>query len=100
MRARRRKEVKTRKGSQDKISDVRRRVEAAPEMNLRALRESVGKTQGEMARLADVSQSQLSKMERRENHLISTVRKYVKALGGDLEVVAVVGDKRIALRGV
>ena len=69
-------------------------------MNLRGLRESLGKTQDEMARLAEVSQSQLSKIERRKDHLISTLRRYVRALGGDLEVTAVVGKKRIALTGV
>jgi len=28
------------------------------------------------------------------------LRRYVRALGGDIEVIAVVGEKRIALRGV
>lgn len=69
-------------------------------MNLRGLRESLGKTQDEMARLAEVSQSQLSKIERRRDHLTSTLRRYVQALGGDLEIVAVVGKKRIPLRNV
>ena len=49
---------------------------------------------------ADFAQSELSKIERREDHLLSTLRKYVEALGGELEVVAVLGDKRIRLRGV
>jgi len=70
------------------------------EMNLRGLRESMGKTQDEAARLAELSQSQLSKIEGRKDHLVSTLRRYVEALGGDLEVVALVGKKRIALRGV
>lgn len=67
------------------------------EMDLRALREAMGLTQEELAERIAITQSQLSKMERREDHRISTVRRYVAALGGELEVVAVVGDKRIVL---
>jgi hypothetical protein len=39
-------------------------------------------------------------MEHEEDHRLSTLRKYVAALGGELDVVAVLGDKRISLRGV
>jgi predicted transcriptional regulator len=95
------KEVHKRKLSQPQVDEVRRKVaDEVLEMNLRSLRESLGKTQDEMAKLTDVTQSQLSKIERREDHLISTLRRYVHALGGEIEVIAVVGEKRIALRGV
>ena len=67
------------------------------EMDLRALREAVGLTQEELARKVVVTQSQLSKLERREDHRISTLRRYVEALGGRLEVSAVVGGKRILI---
>ena len=70
------------------------------EMTLRALRESSGKTQEEMAELTEMSQPQLSRLERREDHLLSTLRRYVEALGGHIEVVAVVRGKRVRLRGV
>jgi transcriptional regulator with XRE-family HTH domain len=69
-------------------------------MNLRSLRESLGKTQDEIARRAAMTQSQLSRLERRDDHLLSTLRKYVRALGGDLEVVAVLRKKRVSLRDV
>ena len=37
------------------------------------------------------------KTERRQDVLLSTLRSYVKALGGELEVIANCGDKRIHL---
>lgn len=37
------------------------------------------------------------KLEKRSDHLVSTLRRAVRALGGDLEVTAVVGNKRIKL---
>ena len=101
MRTHRWNDVQKRKLARAQIDQVRDHVVAEVlEMNLRALRESMGKTQEDLAHLTDMTQSQLSKLENRSDHLISTLRKYVRALGGDIEVVAVLGDKRIALRGV
>jgi hypothetical protein len=70
------------------------------EMNLRALRELTGKTQVEVAKAADMTQPEASRAERREDHLISTLKRYVEALGGELEVFAVFDDKRVKLKGV
>ncbi|HVV53104.1 MAG TPA: helix-turn-helix transcriptional regulator [Polyangia bacterium] len=69
-------------------------------MNLQQLREHVRKTQGDVARRADLSQPQLSRIEGRRDHLVSTLRKYVRALGGDVQVVAEIGVERIVLRDV
>jgi len=67
------------------------------EMDLRGLRELLGKTQEELAALLERSQGQVSETERRQDVLLSTLRSYVKALGGELEVIANFGDKRIRL---
>jgi hypothetical protein len=40
------------------------------------------------------------RLQRRDDHLLSTLRRYVNALGGRLEVVAVFDNKRIAIKGV
>jgi transcriptional regulator with XRE-family HTH domain len=69
-------------------------------MELRELRQEAGKTQVEVAEIAEMTQAELSKFERRDDHLLSTLRRYVAALGGELEVVAVFDNKRIALKGV
>ncbi len=90
----------------DKMSPERRaRVDAAVRrelltMDLRELRQEAGKTQAEVAEIAEMTQAELSKLERRDDHLLSTLRRYVSALGGELEVVAVFDNKRIALKGV
>lgn len=70
------------------------------EMNLRELRLAAGKTQEQLARAARMKQSELSRAERRQDHLLSTLRRYVEGLGGELEVVARVDDKVVRLRGV
>lgn len=70
------------------------------EANLRAVREMAGKTQVELAREAGISQAELSRNESAGDHLVSTLRRYVEALGGELEILARFGDKTVKLRGV
>ena len=83
--------------------DRRLRREARAElvaMSLRQLREEAGHTQVEMAELTELTQATVSRMERKQDNPIDTVRKYVEALGGEVEVVAVLGNKRVTLLGV
>jgi len=69
-------------------------------MELAELRKKAGKTQAQVAKLAKMHQGELSRAERRRDHLISTVRRYVDALGGELELVVRLKGKTIRLRGV
>jgi len=68
------------------------------EMDLRAVRELVGKTQVDVADLTEMSQSEVSRLERRQDVRLSTLRRFVESLGGELEVFAAFGDKRVRLR--
>lgn len=68
------------------------------EMSLRNLRELAGFTQVEAAEAMQVDQGQLSRLERQDDWKLSTLRRYVEALGGELEVVAVLGHKRLTLK--
>jgi hypothetical protein len=81
------------------IEPARRDAPAAA-MTLRGLRESVGRTQGDVARGVSMTQPQLSRVEGRRDHLTSTLRKYVRALGGKIEVAAIIKGERIVLRDV
>src|SRR3954454_3057190 len=65
-----------------------------------SLREMVGKNQVDVAAAVESTQSELSRLERRDDFFLSTLRKYVKALGGELEIIARFGDKSVRLRGV
>lgn len=83
------------------IAARRLRAEAEIEqLNLRALREAAGKTQAEVAQIVKMDQAEVSRLERREDHRLSTLRRYVQALGGDIEVYAVIDGKRVQLQGI
>jgi predicted transcriptional regulator len=70
------------------------------DLNLAELRKGLGVTQAQLAEVAKMTQGEVSQLERREDYKLSTLRRYVQALGGDVEIVAVVGDKRVTLHGV
>ena len=67
------------------------------EMDLRALRNTANLTQESLARRMDSTQSELSKMERRDDLRVSTLRRYVEALGGKLEIWAILNGRRIKI---
>jgi len=54
-------------------------------------------TQEELAEVLGVRQATLSKLERRENVTVATLRNFVEALGGELEVRARFSDETIAI---
>ncbi|MCO7515619.1 helix-turn-helix domain-containing protein [Pseudomonas guariconensis] len=58
------------------------------EMTLRALRKQLQITQEDLAERLDIRQGNVSKVENRSDMLISTLRGYVEAMGGRLELVA------------
>jgi hypothetical protein len=95
------KELEAKYFTPAEVTEVEASVEAELiEMNLRELRELTGLTQEDVAQATRMRQPELSRVERRDDHLLSTLRLYVEALGGELEVVARIDGKAIKLRGV
>lgn len=58
------------------------------EMTLMQLRKDLNLTQEQMANILEKKQAEVSKFEKRGDMLISTLRAYIRALGGELELVA------------
>lgn len=58
-------------------------------MSLSGLRAASGKTQVELAEAAEVAQSEISRIESRDDVKLSTLRRYLAAIGADVEIVAV-----------
>ncbi|MEW5786470.1 MAG: helix-turn-helix transcriptional regulator [Pseudomonadota bacterium] len=65
------------------------------EMQLQELRKARNVTQVELAKAMSVEQAAVSKLERREDMYVSTLREYVRALGGELKLVASFPDADI-----
>ena len=66
----------------------RRTLELLGELLVSELRKMAGKSQRELAKTLGIKQPSLSKLEKQSDMQISTLRRIVQALGGELEVVA------------
>jgi hypothetical protein len=65
----------------------------AEEMTLRQLRRARKLTQQKIAKSLHIGQEGVSKLEKRSDLLISTLRSYVEAMGGNLSLVAEFPDR-------
>ena len=64
---------------------------------LAKLRQSRRITQVQLAETLGISQSNISRLEARSDVYLSTLRGYIEALGGHLEIAAVFDDDRVTV---
>lgn len=67
------------------------------EMPLNELRQARALSQVKLAEILHVNQAAVSKIERRTDMYISTLRAYIRAMGGDLEIVAKFPDGEVKI---
>lgn len=85
--------------SPERRARVEARVnEALKTMALDELREARKLTQTQLGTLLQVDQGSVSKMERRTDMYISTLRSYIEAMGGALHIRAVFPDGEVHIR--
>jgi DNA-binding XRE family transcriptional regulator len=68
--------------------DARAAELMAEEMTLRDLRRALERTQVHLARQLGIRQETVSRLEKRSDMLLSTLRSYVEAMGGQLDLMA------------
>jgi len=74
-----------------------RTKELLGELMLSEIRKLAGKSQREVAEELGIKQPSLSKLEKQSDMQLSTLRRIVSALGGELEVVAKFPNGRIKI---
>ena len=65
--------------------------------NLAELRRVRERTQVELAEALGIAQPSVSRLEHTEDLQLSTLRGYIEALGGRVEITAIFGDERFPL---
>ncbi len=87
--------------AQRKKVETRAAELVAEEMTLRELRKARKLTQVRMAKALGVTQDSVSRLEKRSDLLLSTLRKTVQAMGGNLSLVAEFPDRApVVLSGI
>lgn len=79
-------------GWDEQVAERQRAMEDA--LALADLRRSRHVTQVQLAEVLGISQGNVSRLEGRSDVYLSTLRSYVQALGGHLEIAAVFDDER------
>jgi predicted XRE-type DNA-binding protein len=74
-----------------RVDEYRRLMDAI--VSLYRLREQRGLTQVDVAKVLDVTQGNVSRVENAADLYVSTLARYVEALGGHLELTAVFPDQ-------
>lgn len=77
---------------------IRQRVkDAAGVMTLYQLREARKLTQVSLAKVLEVNQGAVSRMEKRTDMYLSTLRSYIQAMGGQLQVKAIFPEGEVEI---
>ena len=84
-------------GLEDRVREMAEYSERC-ERTLAEIRRAREKTQVEVASALRIGQGQISRLEKQTDLFLSTLEKYVEALGGRLELTAVFGEERYPLR--
>src|ERR1035438_5749690 len=90
--------IKKLRPAQRKKIEARAAQLVAEEMTLRELRHARKLTQVRVAKTLGITQDSVSRLEKRSDFLLSTLRKTVEAMGGSLSLVAEFPDRRSEAR--
>ena len=71
--------------------------EAAVVMRLYQLREARNLTQVNLAKVLEVNQGAVSRLEKRRDMYVSTLRSYIEAMGGQLQVKAIFPEGEVQI---
>jgi predicted XRE-type DNA-binding protein len=80
--------LKNKLSAESRIRIEERVNTALAEMPLAELRQARKFTQQQIAETMNIKQASVSKMEGQTDMYISTIRKFIEAMGGELEIVA------------
>jgi predicted XRE-type DNA-binding protein len=82
-------ELRERMSPDRRASNQARAKAAIAAMPMEQLREAREMTQVQLSEILHVTQGAVSKVERRTDMYISTLRSYVRAMGGDVQIRAI-----------
>ena len=90
-------ELRARMDPERRARNTERTAALLAAIDLAELRGARNLTQEELAERLSISQSNVSRLEHRDDILVSTLRQVIEAMGGELELQAVFPDGRVRL---
>jgi predicted XRE-type DNA-binding protein len=79
------------------VNEARKAKLTAEMVSLEQLREGLGISQEELAKIMEVQQPAISKLVRRPDMKVSTLRELIAAMGGELRITATFPDRSVEI---
>lgn len=92
------KNLRAKMSPESQVRAHARAQEILAEMPLQELRQARQLSQEALAHILGGKQASVSKLEHRTDMYVSTLRSYIEAMGGELDIVARFGDGCIKIR--
>ena len=92
------KELEAKMRPQTRARAKARAQEIIAEMLLSQIRQAAGMTQEELASSLGIKQPTLSRIESQDDIQVSTLQRLVRALGGELEIIAHLPGRDVRIR--
>jgi transcriptional regulator with XRE-family HTH domain len=92
------KELRERMSPEDRAKSAVLAREMMAEMPLFELRRARELSQQTLAKTMDVAQSEISRIEKRTDTYVSTLRSYIEAMGGRLDIIASFPDGQYRIK--
>jgi predicted transcriptional regulator len=73
-------------------------VQLDAEMDLAEVRRAMKLSQEELGQTLQINQGSVAKIEKRADMYVSTLRRFIEAMGGELEIVARFADHSVKIR--
>ncbi|MBZ6078064.1 XRE family transcriptional regulator [Microvirga puerhi] len=70
------------------------------EMDLAEVRRALQLSQDELAQTLNIGQASVAKLEKRADMYLSTLRRFIEAIGGELEIVARFQDHSVKIKSL
>jgi len=73
-------------------------VQLDAEMDLAEVRRTIKLSQEGLSQTLQINQGSVAKIEKRADMYVSTLRRFIEAMGGELEIVAKFADHSVKIR--
>lgn len=91
-------ELRARMAPEARVAAEAASVQLDAEMDLAEVRRAMKLSQEEIGQTLQINQGSVAKIEKRADMYVSTLRRFIEAMGGELEIVARFPDHSVKIR--
>jgi transcriptional regulator with XRE-family HTH domain len=91
-------ELRARMSKESREKSMAMAEQLQEEMDLADIRKALKLSQEQMGQMLHIKQGSVAKIEKRMDLYVSTLRRFIEAMGGELEIVAKFPDRTVRIK--